>query len=284
MAVTMQGNQAAEWRDTVAATERRNGAVDLSVDDSRLTVEQTKHRHDGTFRVRLIQIRADGQWIVERPFVKDGSASLAKGMPITGVIGAGSRRWAFDARIASVELSRLNARARIPVLRLSVPERVRPFQRRAFFRVSTAGLDLDPATLWPLLELTSARAPQEASRNLHKTGDRKAAAAAPAPRLGPAFQGKLNDVSGNGLSVRLKSDSKRTVDKHDLFWVELRLPAIDHPLVLVARRVRVVRVDPELLVGMTFVLGEFPSHEQFVSDAICRFAADEQRRQLQRQR
>ncbi len=272
-----------EWYDIVARLERRNGVVELRIDNDRLNAEQAKHRYDGAFRTRVLAIR-DGQWIVERPVMVEGSSSLARGVPVIAVIGANARRWAFDAAIGNVETFQLNAELRVPALRLSPPKRVRPFQRRAYFRVSMIGADLEPATLWPLLDPDSADAALEANRILHKTGNTIPTVTAPLPELGPSFQASVIDLSGNGLAIQVRPHYKPLLSEHELFWVELRLPGHKHPFVFAAKCVRACEVDDDVLVGLTCSLGVHRAHEQFIIDQICRFAADEQRRQLQRQR
>ncbi len=283
MSSTSPDNHSSDWLSAVSYLERRNGVLELRVDPSRLTREQARHRHDGQYRVRLLRIDGD-RWLVERPFVKDGSASLAQGMPVQGIVGRGPQRWVFQSVIENVELCSLNTEMRVPALRLGPPSKVSTSQRRAYFRVSMAGLDLPPATLSPLLDLDSAKPAQDANRQLHKTGDMRPAASAPSPLISGGFRGHVLDLSGNGLSVNLDGELAESVTEHEHFWVELKLPDQEHPLRFAARRTRVADHEEGMLIGLTCALGAFGVHEQFITDAICKFTADAQRRQLQRQR
>lgn len=274
----------ATWDAIVQRAELRNGTVELSIDPAYhdRVGDATTH-----FWVRLIAVdQATGHWLVERPPAHSGRASIRPGMHLVGVMGEAAVRLGFSTRVLAVEKHRLNDEKTIAALRLASPTEVRSAQRRAFYRVAMDGKAQTAATVWPLLDRESARKAEAEVQKLHKAGEAPTPGGKrPRPQVGRPIPGYLHDISGNGVAVRFTDEADfEQLTLNDRYWIEFTLPDQAEPLAAVAQCMR--READEAGGGQAGLALRFLSdaHEKLITDAICRFAAAEQRRQLQLQR
>ncbi len=278
---TTTDNPPREWTQLVQTTEKRNGVMELRADPAHhdLPPEQRV-----SHRVRLIQVRPDG-WIVERPFSLKGEGTISPGMRLCGMLGVGAARWGFETEALEAIRHQLNAQASVPALRLAPPMNVRSAQRRAFFRVPMLAAEPARATVWPLLDIRSAVQAERANLFEHKAEGSGQAMPVRSPDLGSPMDGRILDLSAGGLAVLVGTERQQEIEPHECFWIEMNLPGLGLPLRAVGRKVRCASETPEsLTLAMAFTFTHHRAHETFVTDTLCRVAAGEQRRQLQRQR
>jgi hypothetical protein len=269
---TATDHQPADWPAIVSDCERRNGTVELRLED-----DDTSSR---TARARLLQVEANGEWLLEKPFSVHGP-SFGSGMNVVGVIGTGTRRLGFHAKVTQVELFQLNSEKRIPVLRLTEPTKIHSAQRRAYYRVSAIGADVPVVKLWPLDDPTAAIEAEKANQARHLGEE----ARQPELPLGDLITGTIFDISGNGISLLIDVKFIAAVSEQNQFWAELRLPGDPEPIRFVLKKVRCTheRHGPAIA-AFTFDFEHNPPHQRFVTDLVCRFTAAQQRAQLQRNR
>lgn len=262
-----------DWPQIVADAERRNGTVELRI-------IQDDGGRSATARSRLLRVDANGEWLMEKPFSAHGP-SFGRDMQVVGVVGSGSRRLGFHARVKDVELFQLNTEKRIPVLRLTSPTDIHSAQRRAYFRVSAVGADVPVVKLWTLADPASAVDAEQANQRAHdgETTDARL------PAIGDLVTGSIFDISGNGMSLMIEAKHLPTLNASMHFWAELRLPGDPQPIQCVLKRIRLNQEQHgPVLAAFTFDFSHNRPHQRFVTDLVCRFTTAQQRIQLQRQR
>jgi len=276
-----------QWHTVIQRLQDREGPVELAVDPTWHPDQPQGTR--GGHRVRLLAIEPEGDWLVERPYVLDGSGTLEPGMHVVGVAADGQTRMQFNTTVRRIERFQLNADKRIPALRLAPPDQIRSAQRRQFFRVRTAAADLPPIRIAPVLDLPSVipaeRACFQALRD-HATGRASTASdESPKPAIGRLLRVRMVDVSGNGLAIQVGTALKDLFTRCPYFWLEVDLPELPQPIRLTAAVARVDQSPADTLrIGLAFHFQHHPAYRQFVTDHFCRFTAELQRRQRQRQR
>jgi len=279
------------WESAVARCAERNGVIELSFDppagaashESAAPEAEAEARRSE--RVRLLD-RQEGHWIVDRPIGWQCGRQFAPGARLVGLLHSDRHRFRFRTRVLDVSRFRLNERRWISALRLVEPTDVALAQRRRFVRVETLDRDLPPARLWPLLDVASVVAFEDAIRAVHQ-GQRKQVRvdALRPPRLGRQLTAAVRDISGNGVGLIVEAGAAPVLRDHERFFLELILPDLSYLLLATGRRVRLEPVSPErLLAAFSFDFEHNPPHEPFINDAICHFAAEQQRRMLKRQR
>jgi hypothetical protein len=280
MAKAIQDANPAEWFDLIKQTERRNGVVELRHDSGKVDAVEKFHK------VRLLKID-HGRWIVERPTITAGAPGFHHGDHIFGILGPGAKRWGFTSRVLASGVFQLNAEHRIPILRLAAPTHIHSAQRRAYFRVSTVGAGVGDVQVYPLMDLDSVMDVENTIMQLHRDGgvDGMISGALPRPNIGPGHKAEMFDISGNGVSLLVNNSLRDAMQGHDLYWLTFTLPQTAGQIGVVARRIRLSKdADGSPVAAFHFQYKHDPAYGRFAADLICRFAADEQRRQLQRQR
>ncbi len=282
-----------DWEQLVDELEAHNGALGIGlpgaferdVDAPDENDENHPVNAPRPWRVRLLARRHD-QWIIERPpIVGRRTGGLIPGVTLIGVVIKGAKRWSFRTSILRSELFELNARNRVPALRLSPPRDIGNAQRRRFYRVSTIGGDVPPVNLWPLLEAQSCIAAENANQLRHLDESLLAGVDTHSPPvLGDGFVANMVDVSAGGAALTVARSHAKVFEKHDLFWMELMLATNDHPLVVAATpvHVRIDRPAASVNVGMSFTHEHHPDYRRFVQENLCRYVAWQQRRLLKR--
>lgn len=100
-----------------------------------------------SYRTRLFGVERDGRIIVERPRQAVSDKSFGRGDDIELLLMHDNERLVGTCTIEDVFVHDVNPTLRISCYRLSPARRPQREQRRAFYRVSVAALDLDPAVL-----------------------------------------------------------------------------------------------------------------------------------------
>ncbi len=272
-----------EWFGLVKEIASRNGTVTLYPQAD----EADKRALNAVeFKVRLLQI-ADGQWIVERPFAKAGELGLAEDRDVFGIVQTDAQRFGFNSRVVSVELFSLNDDRRVPALRLAAPRDVHVVQRRAYYRVPLAAVSLPPVRVYPIRDLTTIRQAEYANERMHRLAENNQEfdPETVKPDVGQPVAARLFDLSGNGMALITDMANRPLFSEVNRLWIEFNLPGVELPIAVVGQ---VVRIDEfaghELFVGINFCFEYYKAHGIFVTDQICRYAAHQQRKKLQRQR
>lgn len=310
------------WRDTLQQLHERNGSLELSLPGAQdrfpnppLPGEESDIPANGDaagegrrgeraaknliWRVRVLQLTDDSIY-VEQPVVLRQRIDLEPGIELVGVIVSGPNRWMFSTRNLGLELVRMAGGKELHAIRLQMPSSVERCQRRNFYRISTVGLLLPRAEVYPLLDPNTVAAAEAANRA--EINDKLAGAGGatiagritPAgasasqfalPEVGPGFGALLVNLGGGGAGLLVEPLDGSNFDRHRLFWLRVHLaPHIPAPLGVTARAVHThLDASQRTYVGMSFDFGFNRSHEQFVVNQLCRYVAEVQREQLRRQ-
>jgi len=278
-----------QWQALLDDYPARQGTVSLAINPERHP--EAENGPQSPFRVRLLTIDADGDWLVERPYVRDGGKALGSAVHVIGTVAQGETRLQFDSRVIEQTFFQLNPEQRVPALRLSQPRRIRSAQRRAYFRVRTVGAELPPVRIAPILELKSVIPAERACfQALRRPAGSEASAVAlrdhaDEPRIGRMLNVKMLDVSGNGLAIQTRAALKDLFTRCPYFWLAVALPHLPEPIRLTATVARIDQKPADTLrIGLAFHFQHHPAYRRFVTDQFCHFAAEQQRLQLQRQR
>ncbi len=279
-----------EWQRMIDELAAHNGTLEIGLPCAFEPMGPDGHDQDSlddipkSWRVRLLSLSGD-QWIVERPPIAGRrTGGLITGATLIGNISQKQRKWSFRTSILRTQLFELNARNRVPALRLSPPRDVGSAQRRSFYRVSTVGAQLPAVNIWPLLDAQTCLAAEDRMQLVHLDPEASPNAPLQQPDLGDGFVGSLVDISAGGAALSVEATHAPAFEQHKLFWMELLLPTNDYPLLVAADPVHVHhdRVKKVLQIGMEFKHDHNQTYRRFVQENICRYAAWEQRRQLQR--
>lgn len=272
-----------EWFALVKELASRNGTFTIHPEAG----DEDNHELAALeYKVRLLHI-TDGQWIVERPFAKSGELGFPDGRSVYGIVQTDSHRFGFRTRVASAELFQLNDDRRVPALRLAAPRDVQVVQRRAYYRVPLAAASLPAVTAWPIRDLSTVREAEYANERLHRLdgSDDAPDPASARPDVGQPISARLFDLSGNGMALITDMANRPMFSEVNRLWVEFHLPGVDLPIAVVCQVIRVSEfAKRELFVGVRFSFEYYKAHEIFVTDHVCRYAAQQQRLKLQRQR
>jgi len=146
------------WHDSLRKVQERNGAIEISIDQSGAV--GTTASADVVWRCRVVSVMPQ-QVLVEPPAAFGATIPLDAGIALVGAMTIGQNRWMFHTRTLGY---REAARPADRALILDLPERVERCTRRSFFRISTANLQLPHVQCWPLLDPSSVVAAEAANR------------------------------------------------------------------------------------------------------------------------
>ena len=267
------------WRECLHQIHQRGGTLEISQERSK-----DSNVPDLIWRVHLLDIR-DDQLIVERPIAMGRSVDLAPGTRIVGAMAIGQNRWMFHSTVIGIGEDPAH---RSPVMRLEPPERVERCQRRSFFRISTAELQLPVVECWPLLDPTTVLAAEIANRAQIIDASREPASGAdvPAPdpvvlpEVGPGFKAQLLNIGGGGAGLLVDATDSGALERCRLLWLRIDLrPEVPAPIGLTARLAH-TRMDSgqNVTAGVAFDFAFHPAHKEFVIEQICRYVAQTQER------
>ncbi len=263
------------WRDSIEQLSSRGGGIDFTlarpgIDPRSDPSTWAEHGADLVWRVRVLRCSED-ELVVEAPAAAGAPLSLDPGLGVVGVIAVGQNRWMFHSRILGA--GEVDGRA---ALRLAAPDGVERCQRRSFYRISTAELDLPGATVWPLQDPSSVGPAEVANREIIqclRAGSMTASGADPEmllPDVGPAFNGRVVNISGGGLGLVTSRDDGAGFDHARFFWVRVDLtPDIPAPIGFTVKLVhRHHDSAGDVHAGMAFEFGFHPEHRTFVVNQI----------------
>jgi hypothetical protein len=269
------------WRDCLRRVYERDGALEISVPQS-----AANPGADLVWRVRLAGM-CDDHLVIEQPSAAGQWIELEPGVALVAGIAIGQNRWMFHTRVLP------RTRSHPPrTVRLAAPTTVERCQRRNFFRISTAELNLPRVECWALLDPASVIAAEVANRarimDLLRSGG--ASATDPGedsimlPEVGPKFTALLMNMGGGGAGLLIDKADAGALDRARLFWMRVNLtPIIPAPLGMTARLVHThIDSSQSLYGGMAFEWAFNPPHRDFVIDQVMAYAAALQKRALLR--
>lgn len=246
------------WRTTLDQLCDRQGTLEIAIDGA----GEDAMLKDLVWRVRLLRVGDDGL-IIAPPSAARRAVPLEPGCPLIAAMAVGQNRWMFHTQVIELEKSRDD---RAAALRLAMPETVERCLRRAFYRISTAKLELPAVRIWPLRERASAVPVEIASR--HESGS----ASLGRPDIGAEFPGTLLNIGGGGLGIHVAAEHAAQLHASSLFWLNVDLD--DGPPLVLSSRLSHVRLDSQrdAHAGMVFDFSMDPGHEAYIGERICAYA------------
>jgi c-di-GMP-binding flagellar brake protein YcgR len=279
------------WRRCLQQIHERNGAIEIAVARHYTGSEQGSHL---IWRVRLLDV-SETEVVVEQPMTLGQRIPIRLGVELVAVVAVGQNRWMFSTANVGMHEHRLNDRKSIPAMRLLIPDRIERCQRRNYYRVHTASLNLPDVDLWPLLDPRSVLLAERANELQIKgeagidigdcvpdDGDADPAM----PEVGPKFRGKLLNLGGGGVGIRVEPGGSQSLLRHKIFWVRFALPPeLTVPICSTGKLIHThLDSTQHVYAGMAFDFTFNPEHQSFVVEQICQYLAVQQRLQLQRRR
>jgi hypothetical protein len=300
-----------EWRRCLRQVLERNGALEIAVAQDH---EREPDCQQLVWRVRLLAIN-EREIVVEQPVTLGRIIPIEKGIQLVAVLSIGQNRWMFATTNlglltcpvgtlatgmgSTASTSRRDSTGGIAAMRLVMPESVERCQRRNYYRVETAAINLPTVSLWPLLDprsvLIAERANEiqyEAELSRGQSNPSKSAALrlgneshsdldVAMPEVGPEFRGTLLNMGGGGVGLRVRADDGQALARHKLFWLSMSLPlSLETPICATGKLVHThMESNHDTYAGMAFDFTYNPNHQRIVVDQICRYIAQQQRSQ-----
>ena len=277
-----------EWRRCLGQVQERNGALEIAVVRSTDAGHGSQSRHL-VWRVRLLQV-TDREIIVEQPMTLGEVIRLETGIALVAILAIGQNRWMFMTRNLGATSVRVGASRPIAAIRLVMPESVERCQRRNYYRMETAALQLPEVEMWPLLDPRSVLVAERANE-LSFQEDRDGQAPlvgldpdneAIMPEVGPKFTAMLLNIGGGGIGLRVSPEDAHVLDHHKLFWLRICLPPELKTPICATGKVAHTNVDStqHIYAGMAFDFSFNPLHQRFVVEQVSRYINMQQRAQL----
>lgn len=282
-----------EWRRCLQQICDRNGPIEIAV----ASRYDDKHHRDLVWRVRIFNV-TESEILIEQPSTLGQVINLHQGIELIAIISIGQNRWTFNTtNLGSVNF-KLNAHKEMPALRLLMPDNVQRCQRRNYYRVETAALNLPAVEIWPLLDPKSVVVAERVNEVQIDSQQRPPEVISTSdgrltlelddvmPDVGPKFNATLLNIGGGGIGLLIEPRDVATLDRHKLFWIRLALPLeLSTPICATGKLVHTHRESSQhCYAGLAFDFSFNPGHQKFVVDQICRYIAVQQREQLQRMR
>ena len=285
-------SRTSDWRRCLEQVYERNGALEIAVARSS-EGDEDESRHL-VWRVRLVNI-TEQEIFVEQPTTLSQVIHLEPGIELVAILAIGQNRWMFSTTNLGVTSYQLNDHRTITVLRLVMPESVERCQRRNYYRMETASLNLPEVEIWPLLDPKSVLLAERASQLKFEADEGSAGQDADAetgalddatmPEVGPKFTATLLNIGGGGVGLRVAPQDAPALTRLKVFWLRFSLPpGLTTPICATAKLVHThVDSTQHTYAGMAFDFSFNPIHQRLVVDQICRYIATQQRAQLKRQ-
>lgn len=285
-------SRTSDWRRCLEQVYERNGALEIAVARSS-EGDEDESRHL-VWRVRLVNI-TEQEIFVEQPTTLSQVIHLEPGIELVAILAIGQNRWMFSTTNLGVTSYQLNDHKTISVLRLVMPESVERCQRRNYYRMETASLNLPEVEIWPLLDPKSVLLAERASQLKFEADEGSAGQDADAetgalddatmPEVGPKFTATLLNIGGGGVGLRVAPQDAPALTRLKVFWLRFSLPpGLTTPICATAKLVHThVDSTQHTYAGMAFDFSFNPIHQRLVVDQICRYIATQQRAQLKRQ-
>lgn len=283
-----------QWRETLSQIAERGGAIEISLaapeeGETRDYDEAHSARKNLIWRVRVLSLN-NSEIVVEEPVVLRQRIHVAPGVELIGIIAVGPNRWMFRTTNIGQTTAPLGGGLQTGALRLAMPTLVERCQRRAFYRVEMADMNLPGVVCAPLLDPSSAVAAETAIRAaIDEPASGVVARISPDspimnPEIGPSFQSTLVNIGGGGVGLLIDQNDAPGLDRHRNFWLRIDLtPHISTPLGVCGRLAHThIDVSKRTYAGMSFEFGHNSAYEKFVIEQVCRYVAEVQREQLRR--
>ena len=260
------------WKDCLWKIYERSGAIEISLD--RPAGEAAGASNDLIWRVKILHL-SDDEIVVDHPAAFGQSFRFENGSSFVGAMSVGQNRWMFKttARSQGSE-SRLH---------LAMPDHVERCQRRSYYRVSTASVDLPDAECWPLLDPSSVVAAEVANEAFLRDVTRAAhdpdrmipAEPQLLPDVGPRFCAKVVNISGGGMGLLIPPEESSGILRARFLWMRIDLrPEIIAPIALSGRVVHTHMDSAQNThVGLAFEFGFNPAHREFVVTQLCQMVS-----------
>lgn len=262
------------WEACLAHLAERDGSVELTA------MSTSAHTPMGTtYKVRLLALR-EGGMVVDRPAHREEARFFQPGALVRLLASQGPARWELMTHVLARVKFKLNDQAVVGALVLARPHEVHRVQRREFFRVSAAGVEMHDVRLSPI-------SPPLLPMDSGDTDDR--AALLEQPVLGPLpaladFKGHLVNIGGGGMGVEAPRSASFTLEHALQYHCQLDLPSDQTTLKAIATRVHLVKHDNgSYYMGLRFDTDSDHARHA-LEDRICQFTTWLQRQQLQRMR
>jgi len=271
-----------QWRRCLEDIYERGGSLELAV--AREYGDDVEGHHL-VFRVAILGL-SESEIVVEHPTTMGRRLPLEKGTLLVAIIAIGQNRWSFRTHLAEILNTTVRGRD-IETIRLPLPDTVDRCQRRDFYRMNTASLNLPGVDLWPILDMGSVVLAERANE-LAVEAERRGESPSLSPEhmdlrpeLGPKFAATLLNVGGGGIGLAVPPEYSQLLPRHHHFWVSLDLrPEIRTPVCATARVAHThLQNDQSMYAGMAFDFTHNAVHQKFVIDQICRFIAMQQKSQ-----
>ena len=254
------------WRDCLWQVYERGGGLEIAL----ARPDSGEPGHDLVWRVRVLHL-SETEIVVEQPAAFGRTFAIQPGQAVVGAMSIGQNKWMFST----------NTLPGGPAagLHLAMPEKVERCQRRSYFRVATAGVELPAVECWPLLDPSSVVAAEVANeayiRDLLRRRQDSSFEAPTEPQVlpdvGPRFPAKLVNLSGGGLGLLVAPGEGAGLDRARFLWMRVDLgPDLPAPLAITGR-VAHTHMDSaqNTHVGIAFEFGFHASHRDFVISQVC---------------
>jgi hypothetical protein len=259
------------WRESLDQLADRGGPIEIAV-----AGHEAKSL---VWRVRVLE-STDDRLVVEHPVALRRRVPIAEGAALIGGISIGQNRWMFHTTVTGCATRSMMGRP-VEVLELTAPACVERCQRRSFFRISTASLDLPPVRCWPLEDLSAALPIEVATRAAIVDGHRAAGLKLEAdslamPAVGVGLEALLVNIGGGGACLLVAPGDAGVLDRPVPFLMRVDLsPVLPVPLPVTARLAH-TRVDSSqnIHAGFAFDFSQHREYEGFVGEQICRYIAE----------
>jgi hypothetical protein len=280
------------WRRCLKQVHERRGALEIAIVRNQAS-ENEDCRHL-IWRVRLVGLD-EKEILVERPTTLGQVIQLDNGVELVAMLDVGQNRWMFGTRILGLTEHGGRDGRRITAMRLVMPQSVERCQRRNYYRIETAALNLPEVEVWPLLDPKSvivAERALELQLNMHRggvdhPGDPKPGndAEATMPEVGPKFTATLLNIGGGGVGLRVRPQDAQALARHKVFWLRFSLPPELTTPICATGKLAHTNVDStqHTYAGMAFDFSFNPGHHRFVVEQICRYITAMQRQAQLRQ-
>lgn len=288
------------WRQSLKQICERNGAIEITFPGSKHAEVGPNSEHEGgkeddtinlIWRVRLLAM-TDDELVIEQPSAMGVAVNLENDVKLVGIMTVGQNRWMFHTKVLGRTKQQLTGH-KVVALRLVLPHKVERCQRRDFFRISTAALNLPRVECWPLIDPATVITAEIANRtqitelldgSLSKRNwDADPDEPMTLPEVGPKFNAMLVNVSGGGIGLMIDRSEASAVDRARLFWIRIDLrPQVPAPIGMTTRLAHThIDSTQHIYAGLAFEFDFNPSHRDFVVEQICRYVTLLQREQLQ---
>lgn len=238
------------WHATVAELSSQNKPVEV--------VPMTESGEQlPRFRARVLEANAkEGSLIIEKPSNVPQAQGLAKGVAVEVYVITGSARMKAASRVIDLGWFKLNKQTKVMAVRLEPMKHIASAQRRACFRLSTAGMGMSAKF-------------------------RHAAWCAAQPPIAA----KVLDLSDRGLGLTVGLEIELALKMKDqVYQVAVPLPGQDESIDLDARLVRVIETEfNTVTLGFQFEFQNIKEQRR-VERVVQQFSVAQQRKQLKRLR